>query len=147
MKRLSYPSYNLHENEEKQLLPPFMDYPDATMASRLDTAAKFGEVVRGLRKPGHHIPGPTKNPSCPCDHCRNFFEAKMMMGSKVAESDDREKNEGQELEANSGIGRARALSLGQMDGSGRGGGGPGRVWRRQNNNLNNCISSDKSNNL
>lgn len=146
MKRLSYPSYNLHENEEKQLLPPFMDYPDATMASRLDTAAKFGEVVRGLRKPGHHIPGPTKNPSCPCDHCRNFFEAKMMMGSKVAESDDREKNEGQELEANSGIGRARALSLGQMDGSGRGG-GPGRVWRRQNNNLNNCISSDKSNNL
>lgn len=69
-----------------------------------------------------------------------------MMGSKVAESDDREKNEGQELEANSGVGRARALSLGQMDGSGRGG-GPGRVWRRQNNNLNNCISSDKSNNL
>lgn len=145
MKRLSYPSYNLHENEDKQLLPPFMDYPDASMASRFDTAAKFGEVVRGLRKPGHHIPGPTKNPSCPCDHCRSFFEMKMTVGSKMVEGDDRENDEGPELEGNTGFGRARALSLGQMDGSGRGG-GPGRIWRRQNN-LNNCISSEKSSNL
>lgn len=36
-------------------------------------ASVFGAVVNAFRKPGHHI-GPSKNPSCSCDHCRKYFE-------------------------------------------------------------------------
>lgn len=36
-------------------------------------ASIFGAVVNAFRKPGHHI-GPSKNPSCSCDHCRKYFE-------------------------------------------------------------------------
>lgn len=98
MKRLSFPTFNLHE--EEKVLPPFMEYSTATQ-SRLDTAAKFGAVVRGFRKPGHHIPGPTKNPSCPCDHCRMHFETKE--GGTAAASLPEEK------------GRTRAHSLDQAN--------------------------------
>lgn len=151
MKRLSYPTYNLHENEEKTVLPPFMECPEVSM-SRLDTAAKFGEVVRGLRKPGHHIPGPTKNPNCPCDHCRSYFE----MQGEIRKEQKKELEKAvladwegmEERPAMTGAGRARALSLGQLDSHSRAssGGSPGRVWRSrrqqqlQTNNLN--ISSD-----
>lgn len=36
-------------------------------------ASKFGAVVSAFRKPGHHI-GPSKNPTCSCEHCRRYFE-------------------------------------------------------------------------
>ncbi|XP_011644807.1 cell wall protein PRY3 [Pogonomyrmex barbatus] len=36
-------------------------------------ASKFGAVVNAFRKPGHHI-GPSKNPTCSCEHCRRYFE-------------------------------------------------------------------------
>lgn len=36
-------------------------------------ASKFGTVINAFRKPGHHI-GPSKNPTCSCDHCRRYFE-------------------------------------------------------------------------
>lgn len=36
-------------------------------------ASKFGAVISAFRKPGHHI-GPSKNPSCSCEHCRRYFE-------------------------------------------------------------------------
>lgn len=109
MKRLSYPSYNLYENEEK-VIPPFMDYGDVP-TSMMDAASKFGGVVRGLRRPGHHIPGPTKNPSCPCDHCISYFE------KKDGERRDQFRPEGCEefnIEKRCGL-RSRALSLGQID--------------------------------
>lgn len=36
-------------------------------------ASRFGAVVNAFRKPGHHI-GPSKNPSCTCEHCKQYFE-------------------------------------------------------------------------
>jgi len=36
-------------------------------------ASRFGAVISAFRKPGHHI-GPSKNPTCSCDHCRKYFE-------------------------------------------------------------------------
>ncbi|KAL6421265.1 hypothetical protein ACFW04_011973 [Cataglyphis niger] len=36
-------------------------------------ASRFGTVVSAFRKPGHHI-GPSKNPTCTCEHCRRYFE-------------------------------------------------------------------------
>jgi len=36
-------------------------------------ASKFGAVINAFRKPGHHI-GPSKNPTCTCEHCRRYFE-------------------------------------------------------------------------
>lgn len=39
-------------------------------------ASKFGTVINAFRKPGHHI-GPSKNPSCSCEHCQRYFEDRM----------------------------------------------------------------------
>ncbi|XP_011863128.1 PREDICTED: uncharacterized protein LOC105559454 [Vollenhovia emeryi] len=36
-------------------------------------ASMFGAVISAFRKPGHHI-GPSKNPTCSCEHCRRYFE-------------------------------------------------------------------------
>lgn len=36
-------------------------------------ASRFGTVISAFRKPGHHI-GPSKNPTCTCEHCRRYFE-------------------------------------------------------------------------
>ncbi|XP_018338151.1 PREDICTED: putative GPI-anchored protein pfl2 isoform X1 [Trachymyrmex septentrionalis] len=36
-------------------------------------ASRFGAVINAFRKPGHHI-GPSKNPTCSCEHCRRYFE-------------------------------------------------------------------------
>lgn len=36
-------------------------------------ASKFGAVINAFRKPGHHI-GPSKNPTCSCEHCRRYFQ-------------------------------------------------------------------------
>lgn len=36
-------------------------------------ASRFGAVINAFRKPGHHI-GPSKNPTCLCEHCRRYFE-------------------------------------------------------------------------
>ncbi|XP_072767640.1 uncharacterized protein [Anoplolepis gracilipes] len=36
-------------------------------------ASRFGTVVSAFRKPGHHV-GPSKNPTCTCEHCRRYFE-------------------------------------------------------------------------
>jgi len=36
-------------------------------------ASRFGAVISAFRKPGHHV-GPSKNPTCSCDHCRKYFE-------------------------------------------------------------------------
>lgn len=70
MKRLSFPNCNLHDNNK--LTPPFMKptIGNHNNYSHLGTATKFGPVVKGLKKPGHHIPGPARNPQwCTCDHC------------------------------------------------------------------------------
>lgn len=94
MKRLSFPNYNL--TQDNKLTPPFMEPPllNHNNYSHFGTAAtKFGPVIKGLRKPGHHIPGPARNPHCTCDHCRRYFEKQ------------------QEPE----IGRARAFSLGNAN--------------------------------
>lgn len=89
MKRFSVPSFNLCEEEKAH--PPFMELSSVTqLQSRLDAAAKFGDVVRSLKKPGHHIPGPTKNPSCPCDHCRLYFENKEKGKDRPVEDEETE---------------------------------------------------------
>lgn len=47
--------------------------PCGEKTDHLIKASIFGAVVSAFRKPGHHI-GPSKNPSCSCDHCRRYFE-------------------------------------------------------------------------
>lgn len=55
-----------------RLQAPFTIQPGIYTDQR-SIARKFGNVVDTFRKPGHHV-GPAKNPDCPCDHCRNYFE-------------------------------------------------------------------------
>jgi hypothetical protein len=74
IKRMSFPNTNATD-EEMGLLAPFMGCGSVpSNYSYLDTATKFGPVVKGFKKPGHHIPGPVRNPHCPCHHCRRYFE-------------------------------------------------------------------------
>lgn len=51
---------------------PFMT-PQGERTDHILKASIFGRVVNAFRKPGHHI-GPSKNPSCSCEHCRSHFE-------------------------------------------------------------------------
>ncbi|XP_017881467.1 flocculation protein FLO11 [Ceratina calcarata] len=51
---------------------PFMT-PQGERTDHILKASIFGKVVNAFRKPGHHI-GPSKNPSCSCEHCRSHFE-------------------------------------------------------------------------
>ncbi|XP_012146176.2 uncharacterized protein LOC105663213 [Megachile rotundata] len=51
---------------------PFMT-PQGERTDHILKASIFGSVVNAFRKPGHHI-GPSKNPSCSCEHCRRYFE-------------------------------------------------------------------------
>ncbi|XP_076248991.1 uncharacterized protein LOC143188538 [Calliopsis andreniformis] len=51
---------------------PFMT-PQGERTDHILKASIFGAVVNAFRKPGHHI-GPSKNPSCSCEHCRRYFE-------------------------------------------------------------------------
>lgn len=93
MKRLSFPNENLAD--EGRFMAPFMEPTSVTHNySYLNTATKFGPVVKGFRKPGHHIPGPARNPHCPCDHCRHFFDTQ------------------NNVKPETGNGRTRAFSLG-----------------------------------
>ncbi|KAG7187644.1 hypothetical protein KM043_016702 [Ampulex compressa] len=47
--------------------------PQGEKTDHIVKASVFGAVVGAFRKPGHHI-GPSKNPSCSCEHCRRYFE-------------------------------------------------------------------------
>lgn len=51
---------------------PFMT-PQGERTDHILKASIFGTVVNAFRKPGHHI-GPSKNPSCSCEHCQRYFE-------------------------------------------------------------------------
>ncbi|KAG5885035.1 hypothetical protein JTB14_018631 [Gonioctena quinquepunctata] len=57
---------------DPSLRSPFTILPGKYTESRF-IAKKFGPVINGYRKPGHHV-GPAKNPSCSCDHCRSYFK-------------------------------------------------------------------------
>lgn len=76
-------AFSFHEAEDfgKQRIPPFLPMEllgessnGSTLDSHLEAATKFGSMVKSFRKPGHHIPGPPKNPSCPCNHCKAYFQ-------------------------------------------------------------------------
>ncbi|KAL0105513.1 hypothetical protein PUN28_016881 [Cardiocondyla obscurior] len=47
--------------------------PCGEKTDHITKASKFGTVISAFRKPGHHI-GPSKNPTCLCEHCRRYFE-------------------------------------------------------------------------
>lgn len=47
--------------------------PQGEKTEHIAKASIFGPVIGAFRKPGHHI-GPSKNPSCSCEHCRRYFE-------------------------------------------------------------------------
>lgn len=47
-------------------------------------ASKFGTVISAFRKPGHHI-GPSKNPTCSCEHCCRYFEETRGRSSSMSE--------------------------------------------------------------
>lgn len=57
---------------ESRVTSPFTT-PQGETTDHLALASRFGAIVGGFRKPGHHV-GPSKNPSCSCEHCRRFFE-------------------------------------------------------------------------
>ncbi|XP_046734432.1 uncharacterized protein LOC124404388 [Diprion similis] len=57
---------------ESRVTSPFTT-PQGEKTDHILKASVFGAVVGAFRKPGHHI-GPSKNPSCSCEHCRRFFE-------------------------------------------------------------------------
>ncbi|XP_020712070.2 serine-rich adhesin for platelets [Athalia rosae] len=62
----------LQERVESRVTSPFTT-PQGEKTDHLVKAEKFGRTVGAFRKPGHHV-GPSKNPSCSCEHCRRFFE-------------------------------------------------------------------------
>jgi len=89
MKRLSLPSGDLSRDDNA--LPPFAsssgvdsDSKHSTPNSYLATANIFGSVVKGFKKPGHHIVGPAKNPLCPCYHCREHFLERASVDKSLA---------------------------------------------------------------
>lgn len=47
--------------------------PQGERTDHIVKASIFGAVVNAFRKPGHHV-GPSKNPSCSCEHCIRYFE-------------------------------------------------------------------------
>jgi hypothetical protein len=51
---------------------PFTNIP-GKRTDQLSKAEKFGTIIGTFRKPGHHV-GPSKNPECTCEHCRNYYE-------------------------------------------------------------------------
>ncbi|XP_015585888.1 uncharacterized protein LOC107263326 [Cephus cinctus] len=57
---------------ESRVTSPFTT-PQGEKTEHIIKASIFGMVVTAFRKPGHHI-GPSKNPSCSCEHCRRFFD-------------------------------------------------------------------------
>ncbi|XP_012285051.1 uncharacterized protein LOC105702227 [Orussus abietinus] len=57
---------------ESRVTSPFTT-PQGERTDHIVKASIFGTVVGAFRKPGHHI-GPSKNPSCSCEHCRRYFE-------------------------------------------------------------------------
>lgn len=57
---------------ESRVTSPFTT-PQGEKTDHILKASVFGTVVGAFRKPGHHV-GPSKNPSCSCEHCRRFFE-------------------------------------------------------------------------
>nr|XP_033183586.1 uncharacterized protein LOC117153544 [Bombus vancouverensis nearcticus] len=62
---------------------PFMT-PQGERTDHILKASIFGAVVNAFRKPGHHI-GPSKNPSCSCEHCRRYFEELNSRACSVSE--------------------------------------------------------------
>lgn len=57
---------------------PFVT-PYGEKTDHIIKASRFGTVVSAFRKPGHHI-GPSKNPTCTCEHCRRYFEERGARG-------------------------------------------------------------------
>lgn len=53
---------------------PFTSEP-GKKTDQLSKAEKFGTIVGAFKKPGHHV-GPSKNPDCSCQNCRQFYEEK-----------------------------------------------------------------------
>ncbi|XP_066592859.1 mucin-21 [Prorops nasuta] len=53
--------------------------PQGEKTDHIMKASIFGAVIDAFRKPGHHI-GPSKNPSCSCEHCRRYFEENDLRG-------------------------------------------------------------------
>lgn len=49
-------------------------------------AQKFGTVIRGLKKPGHHV-GPAKNPDCQCEYCRRWFNQRSYSHDRASSLD------------------------------------------------------------
>lgn len=50
-----------------------MTSPFGERTEHMMRASRFGSVITMGRKPGHHV-GPSKNPSCECEHCREYFD-------------------------------------------------------------------------
>lgn len=49
-------------------------------------AQKFGTVIRGIKKPGHHV-GPAKNPDCQCEYCRRWFSQRSYSRDRASSVD------------------------------------------------------------
>jgi protein kinase N len=51
---------------------PSSTRPGAYSNDHLQLAQRFGNVMRTMRKPGHHV-GPVKNPTCLCETCKRWM--------------------------------------------------------------------------
>lgn len=49
-------------------------------------AQKFGTVITGMKKPGHHV-GPAKNPDCQCEYCRRWFSQRSYSRDRASSLD------------------------------------------------------------
>lgn len=66
-----------------RVMSPFTT-PYGESTDHIMKASKFGAVISAFRKPGHHI-GPSKNPTCSCEHCRRYFEETRGRSSSLSE--------------------------------------------------------------
>ncbi|KAG8337107.1 uncharacterized protein LOC124367022 [Homalodisca vitripennis] len=57
---------------ESTVTTPFTAIP-GKKSDQMSKAEKFGTILGTLRKPGHHV-GPSKNPDCSCNNCRQYYE-------------------------------------------------------------------------
>lgn len=73
--------YNLYTKSD-----PLCPFISGYTREYLLKAQKFGTVIRGMKKPGHHV-GPAKNPDCQCEYCRRWFSQRSYSRDRASSLD------------------------------------------------------------
>ncbi|XP_022195948.2 uncharacterized protein LOC111053385 [Nilaparvata lugens] len=67
------------------VVSPFAPAVTGAESDFLSKARKFGTIVDGFRKPGHHV-GPSKNPDCLCENCQRHYKERWLVSRGRARS-------------------------------------------------------------